>query len=208
MISWKHSFGRLNEEYELAKKKRQALDSLLDVGKISQSTHNIFNKEIDEAIGEIEKQQKALLEKMTNKMGELENHIKTLEILITNFEIQHVTGEIEEETYQRETTLLSTGLEAARRELETMKEATDQLSNEAMTPQQEPETIPQQIETPQPETTLEQEPPVTLEQETFEQPPTEQETQEQPQETIIETIQNTEETQPETETQTEETQEA
>lgn len=54
LISWKHSFKRLNEEYEMAKKKKQALDNFLSVGRISQSTYDSFDKEIQEAIAETE----------------------------------------------------------------------------------------------------------------------------------------------------------
>jgi hypothetical protein len=129
LISWKHSFRRLNEEYEVARKKRQALDKLLDTGKISQSTHSIFNKEIDDAIADIEKQQKALLEKMAAKVVELEGQVKTLEILLANFEIRHVTGEIDEDAYQRQNDLLTVGLDAAKQELEEVKDATDQLAS-------------------------------------------------------------------------------
>ena len=199
LISWKHSFGRLNEEYELAKKKRQALDNLLNDGKISQSTHNLFNREIADAIAEIEKQQKALLEKMSCKMVELEGQIKTLEILLTNFEIQHVTEEIEEEVYQRETSLLTLGLEAARKELEMVKEATDQLSTEVVTDkQQEPQLPPEENSPAETEVKLEEETPLN----------TEEETAEPAEETIVETIQSAEEAQPiETEAQIEEQQE-
>lgn len=199
LISWKHSFGRLNEECELAKKKRQALDNLLNDGKISQSTHNLFNREIADAIAEIEKQQKALLEKMSCKMVELEGQIKTLEILLTNFEIQHVTEEIEEEVYQRETSLLTLGLEAARKELEMVKEATDQLSTEVVTDkQQEPQLPPEENSPAETEVKLEEETPLN----------TEEETAEPAEETIVETIQSAEEAQPiETEAQIEEQQE-
>ena len=128
LIWWKHSFERLNEEYEMAKKKRQALDSLLNTGRISQSTYESFNKEIDAAVAEIERQHRALQEKMNLKTEELEKQIKTLEMLLANFEIQHVTGEIDEEVYQREIDVLSTGLEVARQQLNTVKEAGNQLS--------------------------------------------------------------------------------
>ena len=134
MISWKHSFRRLNEEYEMAKKKKQALDNLLENGKISQSTHEMFDKEIAEAIAEIERQRKELLEKMNSKIMELESQIKTLEVLVANYEIQHVTGEVEEEVYQREINLLSVGLETARKELDAMKEALNQLSGNVQIP--------------------------------------------------------------------------
>ena len=50
LISWKYTFKRLNEEYEIAKKKQQALDNLFATGKISQSTRDSFNNEINAAI--------------------------------------------------------------------------------------------------------------------------------------------------------------
>ena len=60
VISWKYTFKRLNEEYEIAKKKKQALDNLFETGKISQSTRDSFNGDISAAIAEIEKQRKEL----------------------------------------------------------------------------------------------------------------------------------------------------
>jgi len=183
LVSWKQSFNRLNEEYEIAKKKKQALDNLLNTGRISPTTYEEFNKEIDEAIAEIERQQKALLEKMKSKMAELEKHIHMLETLYANFEIQHVTGEIEEEVYQRETNLLSTGLETVKQELEAVKEAVNQLSAGIQVPspdisaQQEIETPSlENVEVPAPEVeNLEnQEPTVEVnivESETLQEPP-------------------------------------
>jgi hypothetical protein len=129
LISWKHSFRKLNEENEMAKKKKQALDNLLNTGRISQSTYDLFNNEIDEAIAEIERQQKGLLEKMNSKMEELEEQIKTLEMLLANFEIQHVTGEVDEEVYQSEIGVLSMGIETAKQELDVIREAVNQLSS-------------------------------------------------------------------------------
>ena len=129
MISWKHSFRRLNEEFEIAKKKKQALDNLLSIGKISQSTYDAFSKEIQEAMEEIEKQQQALQEKMNAKMEELDSQIRTLEMLLANSEIQHVTGEVDDEVYRRQADLLSMGLENSRKELEDVREAAEQLSS-------------------------------------------------------------------------------
>ena len=110
LISWKYTFKRLNEEYEIANKKKQALDKLLESGKISQSTRDSFTNDINAAIVQIEKQQKELIESMQLKTQELENQIKTLEILLANYEIQHVVGEIDEQIYQQEINLLTTGL--------------------------------------------------------------------------------------------------
>lgn len=133
LISWKNSFKRLNEEYETVNKKKQALENLLNTGRISQSTFDDFNAEISEAVAEIERQRRALLDKMNAKMKELETQIKTLETLLANFEIQHVTGEVEEEVYQREIALLSAGLEHAKNELNAIKEAASQLSSSMQT---------------------------------------------------------------------------
>jgi hypothetical protein len=128
LISWKHSFRRLGEEYEVARKKKQALDTLLDTGRISQSTHDLFSVEIAESMTDIERQQKTMTDKMNAKIVELEEQVKTLEILLANFEIQHVTGEVDDEVYQREIAVLSVGLETSRNELDAMKDAADQLS--------------------------------------------------------------------------------
>ncbi|MEM3536393.1 MAG: CdvA-like protein [Candidatus Bathyarchaeia archaeon] len=172
MISWKHSFKRLNEEFEMAKKKRQALENLLNSGRISQSTYEVFNSEIASAISEIERQQRDLLEKMNSKMRELEEQIKTLEMLFANFEIQHVAGEVEEEVYQHEISLLSTGLEAARRELETVKEAVNQLSS-SMQIQTAEVVVEQKIESQPTENVKVEEKPAPAMEEKMPEPPVE-----------------------------------
>ena len=127
LISWKYTYKRLNEEYELAKKKKQALDNLYESGKISQSTRDSFTSGINDAMVQIENQQKELIESMQLKTQELENQIKTLETLLANYEIQHVVGEIDEQIYQQEIALLTTGLETTRNELNVIKQSTTQL---------------------------------------------------------------------------------
>jgi polyhydroxyalkanoate synthesis regulator phasin len=127
MISWKYTFKRLNEEYDLATKKKQAIDSLCASGKISQQTRDSFSEDIVKAITEIEKQRQDLGEKMQAKTQELENQLKTLEMLLANYEIQHVVGEIDEELYTREINLLSITLETTKNELGIIKDATNQL---------------------------------------------------------------------------------
>jgi len=144
LISWKHSFNRLNEEYEIAKKKKQALDNLFEKGRISQSTRDSFNNDLALAIVEIEKQQQDLLQKMQMKTGELEKQIQTLEMILANYEIQHVTGEIDENTYQLEINLLANGLTTAKHELENIIDATNHLCNPEV-----PVAAPEPIASPQ-----------------------------------------------------------
>ena len=176
LISWKHSFKRLNEESEMARKKKQALDNLLRTGRISQSTYDSFSKEMDEAIAEIERQRNALLEKMGSKMKELEGQIRTLEMLFANYEIQHVAGEVDDEVYQREIGLLSTGLEAARHELDAVNEAVSQLSSGNPSAEQEIEVQVAEEQSPQPEETFLEEPLPAKKEESAEPPaePTEE----------------------------------
>lgn len=159
LITWKNSFRNLSEEYDVANRKKQALAKLLDEGRISQSTYDIFNGEIEEAIIEIEKQEKALLEKMNIKNMELEDQIKTLEMMLANFEIQHVTGEVDEETYNRQIDLLSMGLQNAKHEVETVKDAINQLSNNVRTePLAETTTQNNETQDPAPEIEIIQSP--------------------------------------------------
>ena len=121
------------------------MNSLLESGRISRPTYELFESEMNEAIAEIERQRKALLDKMAVKARELEEQIKTLEKLLANFEIQHVGGEIEEEVYQREIALLSMGLESTRQELNIIKEIIEKLTSPQVAespPQQKMEQKP------------------------------------------------------------------
>lgn len=127
MISWKYSFEKVSRELELAKKKKQALDDLFSTGRISQSTYEDLNKNINEAIAEIEARHKALSEKMTAKITDLEQQIKTLEKFLANTEIEYVAGEIDEELHERESGALTLGLEAAKQQLNVIKEAMSDL---------------------------------------------------------------------------------
>lgn len=141
LISWKQSFRRLGEESEVAKKKKRALDNLLSRGRISQATYDVFNREMEEALTEIERQQQVLQEKMTAKADDVEGQIKTLEMLLANFEIQHVTGEVDDDVYERQVDLLSVGLENARQELDMVRDAIGQLSSGNVAMPLEPEPI-------------------------------------------------------------------
>jgi len=140
MISWKYSLEKINGELELAKKKREALDKLRGENKVSQLTYDSFSNEIAEAIAEIEAKQSTLVEKLKAKVSELEQQMKTLEYLLVNSEIRHVSEEIEEEAYVREHNVLALGLETTRQELDEIKEAIFSLTG-------------QDISTPAPPTT-------------------------------------------------------
>jgi len=144
MISWKYSFELARKELEMVKKKKQALDSLLNEGKISQSTYGYLNKEVTDALKAIEAEQKVLTEKMTVRATELEKQVKSLEMFLANLEIHHATGEIDDESYEHQNGAISLGLEATKQELSDIKEALVNLIPErAVTAQPQPEPVEQ-----------------------------------------------------------------
>ena len=60
-------------------------------------------------------------------METLEKQLQVLEMLFADIEISHAVGEIDEETYNKQRETLATGLDFARKELESLKEFTASL---------------------------------------------------------------------------------
>lgn len=156
MISWKYSFETALKELEIVRKKKQALDSLFNTGKISASTYEHLNKEITNAITAIEADQKALTEKMTLRAGELESQIKSLEMFLANLEIHHAAGELDEDAYRHQSDAITLGLETTKHELTDIKEALVRLiPQKTVTEQPQPEPVEQISETEQAEEMIE-----------------------------------------------------
>lgn len=203
MISWKHSFERINEELELVKKKKQALDGLFDASRISESTYECYNKELTNTIAEIEERHKTVLDKMNSKAEELEQQIQTLEMLLADSEIRHVAGEMEDELYERQNEVLTVGLEATKQELTRLRDGIAQLmpKEEAETaePEVSPEPAPLEPEVVKPvETAIEDVTNLPTETPLTETPELPQETAEKveeiPQEESLESVEEAEET--------------
>ncbi|MEA2089770.1 MAG: CdvA-like protein [Thermoproteota archaeon] len=160
MISWKHSFKGINEELELVKKKKQALDDLFNAGKISQTTYDCYNKELTDAIVEIEERQKTVLSKMSSKAEELEQQIQTLEMLLADSEIRHAAGEMDDEPYTHQNEVLTMGLKATKQELNRLQEGIAQFMPkevEMAEPEVSPAPAPLELEATTPvETAVEE----------------------------------------------------
>jgi len=150
LISWKYSFETSVKELEMVRKKKQALESLFNTGKISASTYEHLNKEITNAITAIEADQKALTEKMTLRANELEKQTKSLEMFLANLEIHHAAGELDEEAYKHQSDAITLGLETTKQELNGIKEALVKLIPETPAPapteeQSEPQETPTEV---------------------------------------------------------------
>lgn len=106
-----------NRELELVKKKRHALDELLATGRISQSTFETLERELTDAFSGLESYHKSLIEKIEARTGDLERQINTLELFLANLEIHHAAGEIDDESYNRQSQAIMLGLGATKEEL-------------------------------------------------------------------------------------------
>lgn len=158
----------------MVKKKKEALDNLLDGGKISQSTYGYLNKEVTDALKAVETDQKLLTEKMTARATELEKQVKSLEMFLANLEIHHATGEINDESYDPQNGAISLGLDATKKELNDIKEALVNLIPErTVTSRSKPEPEEQISEVEKAEEMIEEY--IETAEETAEEMPTESE---------------------------------
>jgi polyhydroxyalkanoate synthesis regulator phasin len=162
LISWKNSFKEISKDLELTRKKKQALDDLFNEGRISESTYESLNKEITDTIMDIEARRKALAEKVTSKINELEQQITVLEMFLASSEIGYVAGEINEELHQRESNAFALGLEATRQELNAVKEVVGNLVPEEPAPMP-PSPLTEATEEPQTGELVEEPPEITVE---------------------------------------------
>lgn len=163
MVLWKDAFEKINLELDVTQKKKQALDDLLNAGRISQSTYDVLCKGLDDELADIEVRRKALTEKMASKLGELEQQLHTLEFFLAHTEMAYVAGETSSELYAQESSALDMGLDATRQELNWIKDVIIQLvPKETITVEATTATATvETIESTPTETAVENAPPVT-----------------------------------------------
>jgi len=136
-------------------RKKQALENLHNAGRISQFAYECLNKELLDEIEQIEVRRKALAEKMTNKLNELEEQRMALEMFLANTEMAHAAGEIDDEIHAKESSALDLGLEATKHELNWIKEVVIQLVPKETETSQTPATPAETAEVSGGETSVE-----------------------------------------------------
>ncbi|RLI36923.1 hypothetical protein DRO55_02505 [Candidatus Bathyarchaeota archaeon] len=141
MSSWRYSFELVSKELELAKKKKKALDDLYTTGRISESTYKYIERELTEAIIDLEAHLKSLVEKMTARAEELEKQIRSLEIFLANLEIHYAAGDIDEESYRNQNNAITLGLEATKQELESIRNSLGKVKPEEKVEAPKPEVV-------------------------------------------------------------------
>jgi len=163
LISWKYSFEAVRRELDLVNRKKEALDGLFDSGRISQWTYEFLGKDLTEAVGKTETEQKVFADRMTSRAAELEEQVKSLEMFLANLEIHHAAGEIDDKAYRHQSNAISLGIEATKQEMSDIKGALIQLIPEASAPYPKAPSPPPLVPV---ETAPEEETPETLTEET------------------------------------------
>ncbi len=140
---WKYSFDLVTRELDLAEKKKQALDNLFSANKISQSTYDYLETELSTAIADLEDHLKSIKDKMAMRAQELEKQVNTLELFLASLEIHHAAGDVDDETYGKQSDAILLGLEATKVELASIRSA----SQKAVPKPAEVPTLPEPEET-------------------------------------------------------------
>jgi len=121
-MSWKPVFEMFKSEFELVERKKKALEELYKSHRISKSTYEYITNDLANAKIEIENRQKAFKERIASRSKTLKNQIMTLEMFLANLEMHYVVGEIQDEIYKYQNNSISLGIEASKRELNTINE--------------------------------------------------------------------------------------
>ena len=120
---WKVDAEKLMKEFALAHKRLQALDSLMHEGRITQYVYSDLRKAYETATNELEEVRKTLIEKLKARGDDVEFQVRDMEKFLANIEVQHMTGEIDDEAYQLAADSLKLGLSqlvAEKKDVETI----------------------------------------------------------------------------------------
>lgn len=128
MSSWKRSFEMATQELDLTRRKKQALDDLLEKRRVSQLTYEHLGKTLTARLLELEAHQRSLADKMNDRADELEEQIGLFELALAYLEIRHVGGETGEEVYTRNKQTVVLGLDATKSELDLIRNSLTKIS--------------------------------------------------------------------------------
>lgn len=121
MVLWKCLFEMTSKDIEALRKKKRALDDLLSSNRISHQTYECISKDLNEAITNAERYLESLISKMKGRIDDLERQIGVLELCLANTEMMYAAGEMDYETYERQSRAIITGIESMRREISEIK---------------------------------------------------------------------------------------
>lgn len=123
MFSWESDFEEAVKTVNIYRKKLQTLKTMRETGKISDKTADFLQKEFENYVRAIEAKKQTVMEKLENRMKEVQQQIEVIEKLTANNEIRYSAQEIADERYNKIATALSYAMEESRNEYESLKEA-------------------------------------------------------------------------------------
>lgn len=115
-------YSRIVNRLKLIRDSEDSLRKLLRSGKISESTYSKVSKIIERDESAMEERRKRILGTIEAELKELENTIESLEVLSARIEVGYAAGEINEETYEKKSNTLISGIDTLRNRLEDARE--------------------------------------------------------------------------------------
>jgi len=123
LSSWREAFETTIRELELANRKREALRDLLERNRMSRSTYDYLIRELEDEIGRFRDHMRVLAKSMNERIGELHRQERLIEGFLAWLELMHAGGEIDNETYNHQMDIFTSGLDATRGEIKQIEEA-------------------------------------------------------------------------------------
>lgn len=113
---WRVEAEDLRREHDIIKRRRQALDLLLNDGDIEQSEYNQLRNSYEDLHKEIIGKRERIFEVLKEVESKREQQIRDLQTALTNNKMLYTAAEINEGTYHTVTESIRAGLEIARKE--------------------------------------------------------------------------------------------
>jgi uncharacterized membrane protein len=102
-------------------KQRKVLEDSYASGEISQSIYNNIDKTLSQSLSELEEYSKILTDRLTRRIGELEEQSKYLEKVLASLEMRYAAGKVDEERYATQNRIITLGSDATKQEIHSLK---------------------------------------------------------------------------------------
>jgi len=128
MFSWESDFEDALKTINVYSRKLRALRKMVETGKVSGRTVEFLQRELEDYVKAVETRRQTILEKLENRMKEVQQQIDVIEKLVAENEMRHSAGETPDEKYSGMAVALNDALEESRNEYESLREATSILA--------------------------------------------------------------------------------
>jgi hypothetical protein len=114
--TWRVETEDLRREYDIIKRRSQALDLLLKDGDIDQVEYKQLRDSYEDLNKKISEKRDSLLDALKHVESKLEQQIRDLQTALTNNKMLYTSSEIDEQTYRTVTESIRSVLEISRKE--------------------------------------------------------------------------------------------